>query len=150
MMGTVAQAEGILPEYRVTTAESVPGLSTGFSNNGHLDHRHGFESFGVLLPPDNRSLLNPLKDISWLREKPRGTGGLQRMVRVYRGSDQYEGEFNVPAPYTVAPTIADFVRRKLKRGDTDFVWGSLYPHTPCHSETAAGWFHIHLTTNFRH
>lgn len=149
-METVAQGEGILPEQRVTTAESVPGLSTGFPNNGHLDHRHGFESFGVLLPPDNRSLLNQLKDISWLRENRVAQTVYQRMVRVYRGSDQYEGNITVPIPYAVAPTVADFVRRKLKRGDTDFVWGHFIHTLHTIPKRLSNWFHIHLTTNFRH
>lgn len=143
MSGTVATGNGVLTSDVLTPAEASSGTTAGFSNNSHLDaergYDRGFDAFGSMAPPGGESLLDRLRSIEWIRSNRVAQAVYQRVVKVYRDSNKYEGDSSVPIPYRTAPEVSGFVKDSLADGSPRFVWGHFMdPHSPYHPDTTVG------------
>lgn len=135
--GSHPVGNGNIPEDAITVAESVPGPSTAFANNGYLRKSRGYKR-GFSHFEENPSI-NGQGEISIFDKIARR---LQK-IDVVRESDLakiiYNGYLRDPLPISSvqADGMTKLVRQCLAEETESFVWGHwMDPHLPYHPDTA--------------
>jgi arylsulfatase A-like enzyme len=126
---------GRFPDGSITIPSLFTGQTTGFSNNGHLTYRRGydqgFDSFHDQHPPDSASIAERLKSITWLRESEVAAqvyDHIQEFAAAISGDDHQEEMLTTPG--VSADDLTDYILRRVDSGD-EFIWGHyMDPHTP--------------------
>lgn len=122
---------GRFPDDVPTIAELFDGVTTGFSNNGHLtverDYDRGFDSFHDQRAPDQSpSMKQRAKSIEWIRE----SDIIRQVYRLMKQSATSGDDSGLSKPTWSAEEISAFVRRRTDAGNA-FVWAHyMDPHKP--------------------
>jgi hypothetical protein len=135
--GSHPVGNGKIPQNADTIAESLPGRSTAYANNGHLREERGYTR-GFTHFEESPSICGKGK-IPIVDKIARRLQTIDLVRESTIAKKLYNDYLRDPLPISSVPAdgMTKLVRRRLNKESDNFVWGHwMDPHLPYHPETA--------------